>query len=147
MQRDGVMKTRADIQFTEMPLNLIALLHTNNIQMVYSAAPFGFQWCFDAPHLFQQVIVVFSRPSPVFVPFPEMRQLDAQNRGLQGVETAVISLNQVVIFLVLTVIPDHPNPLRKCFIIRCDSPTFAAGPKILAGIKTEPRSLSYGACL
>src|SRR5215471_19678951 len=147
MQRDGVMKARADIQFTEMPLNLIALLHANNVQMVYSAAPFGFRWCFDAPHLFQQMIVVFSRFSPIVVPFPEMRQLDAQNRGLHGVKPAVISLNQVLVFLVLTVIPDHPNPFRECFIIGCDSPTFAAGSKILAGIKTESRSLSDRACL
>src|SRR5579872_99276 len=69
-------------------------------------------------------------------------KLYLENARLNRVESAVVTLNVMVVLSRLTMISNHPHFGCNLRIIRCGCSTFTAGSKILAGVETESRGMS-----
>src|SRR5205809_4943063 len=116
--------------------------------MVDSTAPAGtFQRRSDAMHELQQFVIGFCRLTPLRIPGIEVSKLDLQDCGLHCVKPAVIPFNEMVVFLVLSVISKHPNSLGYCWIIRRDSSSLSTCAEIFTRVKAERGSFAHGAGL
>src|SRR3989442_12565701 len=73
----------------------------------------------------------------MFVPFRQMTKLRAQYACLDGIESAVVPLDVVEVFLRLPVISEHLTAPRQSLIVCGDGSRFAAGAQILPRIKAE----------
>src|SRR5206468_11669506 len=104
--------------------------------MVDSTAPAGtFQRRSDAMHELQQFVIGFCRLTPLRIPGIEVSKLDLQDCCLHCVKQAVIPFNEMVVFLVLSVISKHQNLLCYCWIVRRDSSILSTFADIFSWLK------------
>ena len=80
-----------------------------------------------------------------FVPLVEMTQLHVEHGGLNGVEPAVPSLDEMLVFLALSEIAQQPQPLCELGVVGDDRAAVAVGTEILAGIETETSDVTEAA--
>src|SRR5690349_22895158 len=87
----------------------------------------------------QQRVVLTGALAALLVPAREVAQLDGQDAGLDGVETAVGADELVDVLPRLTVVAHHAAITRQLLVIRGDRAGFAAGAEVLARIEAPGR--------
>src|SRR5689334_23083289 len=70
-----------------------------------------------------------------------MSKLYAKDSTLETFHAVVVSAEKMVIFAILSPIPQHPNGTSVPGVVCCDSATFTISAKVLARIKTEASHL------
>src|ERR1700740_1880390 len=78
-------------------------------------------------------------------PALEMARLHPQDRALESLHAVIKSLEQVMIFAILSPIAQHADGSRILGIAGRDCATFAVGSQIFAGIKTEAGHIANAA--
>src|SRR4029453_16495331 len=111
--------------------------------MIDCAAPARLEWCLNARHAKQQLIVGFRQFASSSIPVLEGRQLHAPQPRLPRTETAVIAFHLVLVLPALAVIANHADTLRQLFIICCHGSSLSPGPEVLSRGKTESRCLAH----
>src|SRR5260370_10206725 len=81
------------------------------------------------------------------VPSWQVNQFGVQNPGLYAVERAIVAFKPMIIFLRLSVVPEHVDHFGKDAVVGSNCPGFSTGAKVLAGIKAESSSVSHGSGL
>ena len=71
-----------------------------------------------------------------------MRQLGRQKSGLQLVQAGVLSLINMVVFVVAAVVAQGADLLGQRIIIRCHAACIAQRPQILARVEAEAGQVS-----
>src|SRR5213592_2657066 len=71
-----------------------------------------------------------------------MRELDAQERGLQSVESRVDDLHDVLVLCSFAVVPQPPGSLDERRVARRHHSTVAVGAEVLARIEAEAGELA-----
>ena len=113
--------------------------------MVHAPGPGGFVGRYDAINGVEQLIVHSGAVSALKVPFRQVFQLDVQNAGLDGVQTAVIAFHFVMVFLALAVIAQHADMSGDVFGVRDHGAGFPAGAQVFSRIEAECRGNAHGA--
>src|SRR3989442_5838432 len=116
MQWNRVVKSGLNVSLRKILLDFIASFQADNVEVIDPLAP---PWLYRRLDLrtFQQFVVDLCNLAPLLVPLLEVRKLYSQYCGLQSVHPAVVTLDQVMELLVLTLIADHPHALGKLWII------------------------------
>lgn len=80
MQRNRIMNPRADILFREFGLHCFALLHLDDMEVIYSLRPGRLVWSNDIRlHRAKQFSVTACQLAPALVPGRHVLQLDASH--------------------------------------------------------------------
>src|SRR4051794_24632478 len=69
------------------------------------------------------------------IPLFQMPKLRSQKASLNGIETAIVAFNVVIVLLRLPVVTQQPAGLSQLFIIGSNSAGFSARTQVLAWIK------------
>ena len=72
-----------------------------------------------------------------------MPELDAQDSGLNGIQSAVVPFHIVIVLLGLAVIAKHPDFASDITVVGRDGARFAAGSQVLARIEAEGRGAAH----
>src|SRR5207245_11272333 len=78
------------------------------------------------------------------IPFHERPQFEPQEPGLNGIQSAVIPLQFVIILLRLAMIAQHSDSFRDCFVVGGHCARFSARPEILSWVKAEGSRSAHG---
>ena len=123
-----------------------AVIRQDHVKVIDRFGIIGFDRQRDDGKILQKLGVQSCVSAPGLVPVLQPHQLDAEHRGLDGIETAVIALDVVKIFLRLPVIPDHADLLRHLFVLGHDGAGLAEGAEVLAGVEAKAAGCAQGSC-
>ena len=87
----------------------------------------------------EQSPVVRRVRTPSLVPFVEVDQLNAEQRGLETVEALVVAELNVVALGPLTEVPQTPEPRREHVVVGADRSAVPKRPQVLARVERERR--------
>src|SRR5207248_3387713 len=92
----------------------------------------------------EHFLVLAGSLAALLVPVRQMMELDAEDSGLDGIQSSVVPLEIVKVLLRLAVIAQHPALLRDALVVGRDRSRLAAGAQILARIKAEGGRTAHG---
>src|SRR5213593_1461143 len=138
MDRNGVVNTRADAGGGQVPLQLVTVRCTNDIEVIDRIGPGRLtgepnavgQWR-------EQLVVALGALTALFVPTRQMLEFDTQDPRLNCVESPVVALDDVMVLPGLAVVPQPSYFTCERLVVRGHRTGFAAGSQILARIETE----------
>ena len=84
----------------------------------------------------------FSGGPSLRVPFVQMAELDSEEGCLDRMQTAVVTLEVVVVLLRLAMLAQHLDRLRRLVVARRHGAAFAARTEVFARIETERRRVA-----
>src|SRR6185503_16027908 len=122
---------------------------SDDVEVIDRVARRGFVGKGDRPGLAQrreQRVVALGGRAPLRGPRIQVAKLDAEERGLQRIEPAVVAFELMVVLLRLSVVTDHADVFRDGFIVGGHRTRFTAGAEVLARVKAEGRSFSERSC-
>src|SRR5262245_61464381 len=99
MQRCRVVNLSRDVRSSEMPLDEIAVLNPDHVEVIYRPGPLRFMRHRDRVHVPEELRVLAAVLATLSVPVRQVLELDPQNPGLDGVQSAVIYLGLVKVLL------------------------------------------------
>ena len=99
----------------------------------------GSSACLSEAGIGKQLVVRVRPLTPLGIPLLEMRHLDPQNGGLDGIQPAVGPNLLVVVPSSATMVAQHDHPFRQFWIIGCERSGIAKRAEVLGGIETERR--------
>src|SRR5712692_6920077 len=79
-----------------------------------------------------------------FIPLCQVTKLHRKPTGLDGIETAIVTLNVVIVLLGLAMVSNQLHALGHGLVIRCDRAPLAARSQVLSGVEAERRSFAHG---
>src|SRR6266568_9109522 len=92
-------------------------------------------------------MIAVSKIAPRFIPLGKMTEFHRQPSRLNGVQTAVVTLDVVVILLGLSMVTEHLDGTCNRFFVCGDRATFPTGTQVLAWIKAECGRAAHRSCL
>src|SRR6185295_17301116 len=91
----------------------------------------------------KQCIVALGDFLTLSIPLLQMPELRPQKAGLNGIKTAIIAFNVVIVLLRLPVVTQQPAGLSQLFIIGCNRAGLSACAQVLAWVKAERRRMAH----
>ena len=106
------MDQRSDPRLRQRPLQGLAAGAAHDIEMPDRLGPFG-NMRQDQTRSGEPLPIAFRHGPAPSVPFVEPRELDAQDRRLQRVETAVVTLHLIDVFFARAVVAQHAKAVGE----------------------------------
>src|SRR5262249_61583715 len=114
-----VVNLSRDVRSGEMTLEEIAVLNPDHVEVIHRPGPVRFMRHRDRVHVPEELRVLTAVLATLSVPVRQVLELDPQNPGLDGVQSAVISLGLVMVLLHLAVIAKPPLAVCEAPIFCC----------------------------
>src|SRR5262245_44871499 len=125
------MQAGRDVTFGEILVEFVTPLSADNdVQVIVSTAPTGLIRCLNILNPGEKLIVATRQLTPACVPFLEMWQFDRQQSCLESIQTSIITLDQMVVLSVLSMVADHSHALRQFFIVGRHRACLTACPQV-----------------
>ena len=144
VRRNRVMNQRADAGIGQRLLQRVALRVPHHVQVPHRLGPFGHLRQGQAA-AGQALLVARGDGAAAFVPLVQMRQLDAQDGGLQRVEPAVVALHLVDVLHPRAVVAQHAEAVGQLRVVGGDGAAVAQGAQVLAGIEAPGHGIAVRA--
>src|SRR5436190_5679478 len=138
MDRNWIVDAGLDAPVAEKRLERVPAWRANHIQVIDMRRPAADgAGRHDRLHRAQPFVVSARGAAAPLIRGVETRQLDPEDRRLDGVEPRVHSLADVLVFLQLTVAAQLPDARRERFVIRHDDAAVTERAEVLARIEAE----------
>src|SRR5260370_41281330 len=136
MQRDRVVDSAFDLSLKQRVANGVALIATNDEQVVAGFGAFGFE---NRQRIQRREQFAISRRdyTAALVPFVQLFQLGAKKRGLDRIEARVVAANLVRVVRQAPVIAEARYAIGDFLVVGRDRAAIAPGAKIFAGVESE----------
>lgn len=143
--RYGVINHGANAVLFQVLLELVAfaVLHANGVLVKHVA--FGQFRRDNAGNAFQEFVVLRGHLPAPLVPAVNVRQFDAQNGGLKGIQAAVVADHFVVVLLAAAVRAKGAGQVGGVVVVGDQQAAITKCPQVLAGEKGVGPSVPYGA--
>src|ERR1700758_1400160 len=104
MQRNWIVNTSPDSRLRQMGLQRFAILHAYNVQVINALGPLRLAWnSHGTLGLREELVITMRQLSARLIPLRQMAQFHTQPSCLDRIQTAVVTLDVVVILFRLTV--------------------------------------------
>jgi len=140
VERHRVVDLGADARRFELRAHVVSLLETDYIlveDVLAIGGPCGQRNGVRQAGIGEEPAIPLGVAPAQRTPLPEVRQLDAQHRRLQGVEPEVAADAPVEVLGVGAMVPQQPDLLRQWIVVRRDESAVAECTEVLAGKERE----------
>src|SRR5262249_28861141 len=140
-----VVNLSRDVRSGEMTLEEIAVLNPDHVEVIYRPGPLRFMRHRDRVHVLEELRVLTAVLATLSVPVRQVLELDPQNPGLDGVQSAVISLGLVMVLLHFAVIAKPAHAVGEAPIVGRHRTGLSTRAQVFARIEAERSQAAHGA--
>src|ERR1700691_1540974 len=141
MKRDRIMDSALDLLLQQRVANGVAPGAPNDEQVVTGFGSFGFEHRLSVQWR-EQLAIGGGDYASALVPFRELFQFRAQDRGLDRIEPGVVAANLMRVVRQAAVIAEARYAMRNLVVIGRDRAAIAPCAEIFTGIKAEASSVA-----